>query len=135
MEVRNFSNSLGSVSEQKVVLHHKNASEEIPFSHITSVSFERKSNKTLAIIYFFAGVVCAVMLATGALGFSTLWILIGVILTILIFIVGLAYWFGYHAIVISTAGRDRKPLKIEMAKTREGRELYEAIQGTLFVNR
>ena len=51
-----------------------------------------------------------------------------VLLIIFLLLSGLANWIGHHNIVITIAGTERRPLKAELAKTREGRELVDAIR-------
>jgi hypothetical protein len=54
------------------------------------------------------------------------------ILGILFFILsGIANWIGHHNIIINVSGQIKKPLKVEMAKTKEGRRFVEAIRESI----
>ncbi len=44
------------------------------------------------------------------------------------------YWVEHNNIVITIGGTDRKPLKAEMAKGREGREFVDTIKRQLLNN-
>lgn len=59
-------------------------------------------------------------------------VLIASVLLIVSVLSGIANWIGHHNIVISAGGKDRKPIRVEMAKTREGKDFVNAIKKLLF---
>ena len=123
-----FNNRFGTVTSKRVILNYKSGAEELPVSQITSISLRHQRN------YFFAFGGFAVAIAGIALIVDSKDMLGSTeILLILLFVLiaalaGLANWLGHHNIVISAGGNDRKPLKVEMAKTTEGREFVVAIK-------
>jgi hypothetical protein len=52
-----FSNIFGSVSDKRIVLNHKNGSEEIPKGQITSVSFQKVRNLFMSIFSFLFSII------------------------------------------------------------------------------
>ena len=59
-------------------------------------------------------------------------VLITSVLLILSVLSGIANWIGHHNIVISAGGNDRKPIRVEMSKTREGNEFVKAVKKLIF---
>lgn len=122
-----FSNSFGTVSDKRVIVNYKNGSEDFPIKQISSVSFERKQNIPLAIIYFVFGI--GVLFAVFNMQEVEGTIIVFALLLFLFFIfVGIAYYIGNHQIRISSAGQNQKPIKVEMAKTKEGKLFSDAIK-------
>jgi hypothetical protein len=126
-----FSNSLGSITEKRVILNYVNGSEDIPMSQITSVSFKQKQNKGLSILLFtlaipFLFIPFISLMYTGNLGLPEL--LISLFLCVSCIILGVKLWIGSKAIFISVAGNDRKPLKVSSVKSEEARQFTDAIK-------
>ena len=63
---------------------------------------------------------------------SSIFVLIASVLFVLSVLSGIANWIGHHNIAISAGGKDRKPIKVEMSKTREGKDFVNAIKKLLF---
>jgi hypothetical protein len=122
-----FSNSFGTVSDKRIIVNYRNGSEDFPLKQISSVSFERKQNIPLAIVYFLIGIGILISVfnmheVPGAM------IVIALVLFIFCILVGVAYYLGNYQIKLSAAGQDRKPIKVEMSKTKEGREFSDSIR-------
>ncbi len=122
-----FTNSFGTVSDKRIIVNAKNGSEDFPLKQISSVSFERKQNIPLAIIYFIVGIGILIGIfnmheVSGAV------IVVALVFFLFCALVGVAYYIGNYQIKLSAAGQSRKPIKVEMAKTREGREFADAIR-------
>jgi hypothetical protein len=126
-----FSNVFGTVTDKRIILNFKNGSEDLPIGQITSVGFQHIRNNFMTFFSFscaMLGLLGLYMLFTiyhGLGGGETLIILIIVIFAILS---GIANWIGHHTIIISSGGMNRKPIKVEMSKTREGKEFVNAIK-------
>lgn len=129
-----FSNSLGSITEKRVILNYANGSEDIPISQITSVSFKQKQNKGLSIVLFtlaiaFLFIPFILLMNTGSLGGPEL--LISLLICVSCIIFGVKLWIGSKAIFISVAGNDRKPLKVSAVKSEEARQFADAIKNVV----
>ena len=126
-EIIIFNNSFGTVSDKRVIINFKDGSVDVPIKQITSISFKRKQNIPLAIIYFIvsASTFVFVFNLNQVPGYM---IIIALIIFLLFLFIGIAFYIGNHQIKLSTAGKDRKPIKIEMSKTKEGRAFYDAIK-------
>ncbi len=123
-----FSNSFGSVTDKRIILNYKSGSEDLPIGQITSISYKHKRNYFFVIVSFviFLGGIISIINNINNLGGSEVLIILAYV--IIAFLSSLANWIGHHNIEISVGGKDRKPLKAEMSKTREGREFVDAIK-------
>jgi hypothetical protein len=123
-----FSNSFGTITDKRIILNHKSGSEDLPIGKISSISFQRKRNYILSIVGFmFTLFGLYIILSTiNSIGITQLFIIIIFILFGLL--VGIANWIGHHNILLSASGKDRKPLKVEISKTNEGKEFVDAIK-------
>ena len=126
-----FSNSFGTVSDKRVILNYKKGGEDLPVGQITSVSYQHRRNHIFTIGSFLMAIGGLVLLflslnnLTGAKALILLFFIAVALLS------GIANWIGHHVIIISAGGKDRKPLKAEMSKTKEGREFVEAVKRTI----
>jgi hypothetical protein len=122
-----FTNSFGTVSDKRIIVNYKNGSENFPLKQISSVSFERKQNIPFAIIYFIVSIAILVAISLFPVVPGAV---IGAALVLFAFcvLVGVAYYIGNYQIKLRAAGQDCKPIRVEMAKTREGREFSDAIR-------
>lgn len=130
-----FSNTFGSVTDKRIVLNYKNGSEEIPIGQITSISFQKARNKFMSIFSFLISILLIVFIITvvnSRSPESSIFVLIASLLFVLSVLSGIANWIGHHNIAISAGGKDRKPIKVEMSKTREGKDFVNAIKKLLF---
>lgn len=128
-----FTNSFGTVTDKRVIVNCKNGSEDIPFKQISSVSFERKQSITLAVFYF----IVALGLLVGIFALPRIpaaFVIVVIFLFLFFILIGIAFYVGNHQIKIGAGGNDRKPIKVEMAKTNEGREFSAAIRRQLISN-
>lgn len=123
-----FNNKFGTVTTKRVILNYKSGVEELPVNQITSISLRHQRDYFFAFGGFAVAVagIAFMLKSKDALGIAEM-------LFILLFagigaVAGIANWIGHHNIVISAGGNDRKPLKVEMAKTTEGREFVAAIK-------
>jgi len=130
-----FSNTFGSVTDKRIVLNHKNGSEEIPIGQITSISFQKARNIFMSIFSFLFSILIILWIVTVINSRSSegsIIVLIASVLLIVSVLSGIANWIGHHNIVISAGGKDRKPIRVEMSKTREGKDFVNAIKKLLF---
>jgi hypothetical protein len=130
-----FSNTFGSVTDKRIVLNHKNGSEEIPIGQITSISFQKARNTFMSIFSFLFSILIIFYITTVINSRSSeggIIVLIASVLLIVSVLSGIANWIGHHNIVISVSGKDRKPIRVEMSKTREGKDFVNAIKKLLF---
>lgn len=123
-----FSNYFGTITDKRVTIKHKNGSQDIPLNQVTSVSFFRKQNKPFAIINFIISLVVLIVPFTRQHHIDTGLVIAGIILFIIFVLNGIANYLGNHQIIISTAGKELKPVKVEMSKTSEGREFSDALR-------
>jgi hypothetical protein len=130
-----FSNLFGTVTDKRIILNYKNGSEEIPKGQITSISFQQERNLFISIFSFLISILLisfmAVVINSGSSEGGII-VLIASFLLILCVLSGIANWIGHHNIVVSAGGKDRKPIRVEMSKTREGKEFVNAIKKLIF---
>ena len=130
-----FSNTFGSVTDKRIVLNYKNGSEEIPIGQITSISFQKARNMFMSIFSFIISILLIVYIIAIVNSWNSeggIFVLIASLIFILSVLSGIANWIGHHNIAISAGGKDRKPIKVEMSKTREGKDFVNAIKKLLF---
>lgn len=123
-----FSNSLGSVTDQRVILNYKNGTEHIALAQISSVRYKHVRSLFFSLGGYAVSIIVLLFMLSMIDKMSGVFVLICCIIIIIGVLSGLANWYGHHEIVISVGGQDRKPLKAELSKTREGRELSDAIK-------
>lgn len=131
-EQTQFSNQFGVVTSKRITLRYKTGNEDIALNQISSISLQHKRNTVLAYLGFG---ICALLLlfminTIHRLGGAE--VLIMMLFAILALLAGLANWYGNHDIVISASGTNRKPLKVEFSKTKEGREFVNAVKKAVF---
>jgi len=136
-----FSNSFGSVTDKRIILNYKSGTEDLPVGQITSVSYQYKRNYIFAIGGFlitiggFYGLLAPLndlnsrFKAEYEEGIPPLIFLFFIIVGLLS---GIANWIGHNNIQISAGGKDRKPLRVERSRTREGREFVDAVKRVIF---
>lgn len=122
-----FSNSFGTVSDKSVIINRKNNSEEISLWQIASISFVRKRNIFLSFLYFFISIVCLSLIFRSS-EINTPVVIIVLMLALFFTLIGIAYFIGNHQIGLEVLGTVIKPIKVEMARTKEGRSFAEAIK-------
>jgi hypothetical protein len=126
-EKTTFNNSFGTVSNKRIIVKYKNGSEDIPIKLISSVSFARKQRTSLALFYLLIG--AGVLIGTfNITPLSMGAIIVGLLFFIFCILIGAAYYIGNHQIKLGASGQNRKPIKVEMSKTKEGKEFSEAIR-------
>lgn len=123
-----FSNSFGSVTDKRIILNYKSGTEDLPIVQITSVSYQHKRNYVLAIGSFLICLSGLVAMFTNISNIGGAEVLIILLFLFVVLLSGIANWIGHHNIQISVGGKDRKPLKAEMSKTREGRDFVDAVK-------
>jgi hypothetical protein len=122
-----FRNSFGSVTDKSITITTKGRVESIPIKQVSSVSFDRRRNKIMATCYFLA--VLIVWFFTLKLGTIKLGVVVLIsTLSILFPLIGIAYFIGNHVIRMNVAGKEIKPIKVEMSKTSEGQAFFQAIR-------
>jgi len=123
-----FSNSFGSVTDKRIILNYKSGTEDLPVGQITSVSYQHSRNYVFAIGGFLICVGGLVAMFANISNIGGAEVLIILLFIIVALLSGIANWIGHHNIQISAGGKDRKPLRAEMSKTREGREFVAAVK-------
>ena len=118
-----YSNTFGTITDKRVFLNYKTGTESIPLDQVNTVSFLHKRN------YFFAVGSFGAILLTPMYFANTITVLIIVLFFLLS---GIANWIGHHYIIVLVRGKDKKPLKVEMAKTKEGKQFVEALKKSIF---
>ena len=127
-----YTNTFGTVTDKRIILNHKSGTEDIPVGQISSIGFQHKRNYFSSIGSFIIGLGILFFMLSSLERIPGAAVLIFIILVIFAFLSGLANWIGHHEIVISTAGQNRKPLKVEMAKTKDGRQFVDAVKKSIF---
>ena len=122
-----FSNSFGIVTDKRLIITHKSGSEDVPIKQVTSVSFERNQNRALSVIYFIAALI-TVLITLNLRAIGSLEILVALILLIFFILAGISHYLGNHSIRFTIAGKEGKAIKVEMSKTKEGKEFYQAVR-------
>lgn len=125
-----FSNTFGKLTNKRISLNYKSGVEDIPLKQVTSVSLKHERNYFFSLMSFFITFICLSLIISQRLGGPEFVVVF--LVFIIAFLSGIANWFGHHNIIISTGGNDRKPLKVEMAKTKEGRTFVNAVRQALF---
>ena len=123
-----FSNSFGSVTDKRIILNYKSGTEDLPVGQITSVSYQHRRNYVFAIGGFLISLGGLIAMLANISNIGGAEVLIILLFLIVALLSGIANWIGHHNIQISTGGKDRKPLRAEMSKTREGREFVDAVK-------
>jgi hypothetical protein len=127
-----YSNHLGTVTDKRVILNYKTGTEDIPIAQISSVSFQHVRNSFFAIANFAMAVLILAIMFSMLNQLNGVATLVVIIVVLLLLVTGIANWIGHHNILVSTAGQNRKPLKVEMAKTSEGLQFANAVKKALF---
>jgi hypothetical protein len=121
-------NTIGIVTNKKLVLKYKNGNEEIPISKVTSVSFIHKRGYFFAIGNFaltaFLLITCFFTINQSGAVYG----LVILIISIFSMLTGIANWIGNYDILISINGNNRKPLSVSFSKTKEGLDLVNSIK-------
>jgi hypothetical protein len=123
-----FSNSFGSVTDKRIILNYKSGTEDLPVGQITSVSYQHRRNYVFAIGGFLISLGGLIAMLANISNIGGAEVLIVLLFIIVALLSGIANWIGHHNIQISAGGKDRKPLRAEMSKTREGREFVDAVK-------
>lgn len=123
-----FSNTFGSVTDKRIILNYKSGTEDIPVGQVTSVSYKHDRNYFFSIGGFVVGVGGLLVMFGNISRLGGAEVLVILLVAIIGLLSGIANWIGHHNVVISAGGKDRKPLRAEMSKTREGREFVDAVK-------
>ena len=123
-----FSNSFGSVTDKRIILNYKSGTEDLPVGQITSVSYQHRRNYVFAIGGFLISLGGLIAMLANISNIGGAEVLIILLFLIVALLSGIANWIGHHNIQISAGGKDRKPLRAEMSKTREVREFVDAVK-------
>ncbi len=123
-----FSNSFGSVTDKRIILNYKSGTEDLPLGQITSVSYQHRRNYVFSIGGFLISLYGLIAMLANISNIGGAEVLIILLFIIVALLSGIANWIGHHNIQISAGGKDRKPLRAEMSKTREGREFVDAVK-------
>jgi hypothetical protein len=127
-----YTNHFGTVTDKRVILNYKWGTEDIPIGQISSVGIEHKRNYFFAIGSLVATILILIFMFGNLDNIRGAETLIIVSLVLIFILSGLANWVGHHHILISTGGQNRKPLKVEMAKTKDGRQFVDAVKKVIF---
>lgn len=127
-----FTNHFGSVTNKRVTLKYKSGVEDIPVGQISSVRFEHIRNYFPAIGGGLGAIAILFFMLSNLNHLGGAEVIVMILVILFLGLLGLANWVGHHDIVISASGNNRKPLKVELAKTREGRQFVDAVKKVIF---
>jgi hypothetical protein len=128
-----YSNAFGTVTDRRVVLNYRSGTEDIPVEKISSISFHHNRNYFLAIGSLVAIVILLLPLFVNDHIPGSI-ITISSLGVLFFLLSGIANWIGHHNILVGVAGKNRKPLKVEMGKTREGRQFVDAVKKSILAH-
>ena len=123
-----FNNQFGSVTDKRIIVNYKDGSEDIPISQISSVKYKHVRSYFFSLGGFAVAIAVLIFMFTFISKMKGEMVLVLVLLIIIGTLSGIANWIGHHEIVISVNGNNRKPIKAELSKTREGRNFVDAIR-------
>jgi hypothetical protein len=123
-----FTNRFGSVTDKRVVLNYKSGTEDIPLGQISSISYQHERNHFFSIGGFVIGGGALLAMISNLRRIGGIEVLIILIVAIVGLLSGIANWIGHHNIIISAGGKERRPIKAELSKTREGRDFVNALK-------
>jgi hypothetical protein len=115
-----FENSFGIITETSAILKYNNGTKSFSIAEISYVSFQKESN-TLSAIFGLVVTIAGLLLLSSDINMLSVFVSVFGILILL------ANYLGHHNIVINIQGADQKPLKVEMAKTKEGKDFVVAL--------
>jgi hypothetical protein len=127
-----FTNQFGSVTEKRVTLNYKSGTEDIPTGQISSVSFQHKRNYFSSIIILIITIAIFIDIIEQLRNSSAIETVLLILAFLLLLISCIGSWIGHHNIVVSVGGQNRIPLKVDLTKTKEGKEFFEAIKKAIF---
>lgn len=122
-----FNNHFGTVTDKRIIMNYRDGSEDISLSQISSVKYKHTRSYFFAVGGFAVAVSVLIFMLMYLSQMKGEMVLVLVLLIIIGTLSGIANWIGHHEIIISVNGNDRKPLKAEMSKTREGRHFVDAV--------
>jgi len=117
-----YSNTFGTITDKRIFLNYKSGSESFPLDQVDTVSFLRRRN------YFFA---VGSFLAVGLTPMYFANAITVIIIMLFFMILGIANWIGHHNIIVRVGGQKKSPLKVEMAKTKDGKQFVEALKKSI----
>jgi hypothetical protein len=123
-----YSCSFGSLTDKRLILNSKRGVDEFPLRVITSASFRRQRNYVRGILGFLFAIGCVILMGIGISRIGILEAFIIIVFMLFCLLVGFANWIGHHNIVVGVSGVDRKPIKVEIAKTAEGKSFVNEIK-------
>jgi len=126
-----FGNAIGSISSKSVKLYRKNSTEEIRIQNITAIEFKRCRDYIRGVISLLLFVFFVVTFFGSSTLYGTVEIAIFLVLILFTLLMGVASLIGHHEIIIITGFGIVKPLRVEMAKTKEGVEFYQKLAAVL----
>jgi len=126
-----FGNAIGSISSKSVKLYRKNSTEEIRIQNITAIEFKRCRDYIRGVISLLLFVFFVVTFFGSSTLYGTVEIAIFLVLILFTLLMGVASLIGHHEISIITGFGIVKPLRVEMAKTKEGVEFYQKLAAVL----
>lgn len=127
-----FSNSFGTVTDQRLTLNYLSGAEDVVVDQIDLIEFQHKRNYLFAIGSFLAVVPLLTPLFITDLIHK--WIIaVDAIIILFAILSGIANWIGHHNIIVVVGGQVRKPIRVEMSKTQAGREFVDAVRTTYAV--
>jgi hypothetical protein len=121
-----FSNEIGSVTNDKIILKYKRHEEAIPIHEINFLGYHHERGNVLAIGSFTTAILIVGALSLLNISNNTA-IGMGIII-FLILLLAIYNWIGYHQIIIHSGEKTVKPIKLDFFKTREGRNFANAIK-------
>jgi hypothetical protein len=126
-EVYLIRNGFGAVSNKRISLAMRSGFEDIAIENVTAIRFEHHKNKLVSIlsfVLFFLGLKVLILPNSKVGVLESVLFLIGAILFLLL---GIANYIGHHTVKINVSGNNRKPIKVEMSRSKEGKEFVMVI--------
>jgi H+/Cl- antiporter ClcA len=126
-----FINTFGCVTDKRITLNYTSGTEDIPIFKVTSVSYHYVRNYYYAFLGFLVGIFGFFRIFTGIQQLEGPILLFILLFAIIGLLIAASHWIGHHNIIISVGGKNRKPLKVGMSKTKEGREFVDAAKSAV----
>jgi hypothetical protein len=121
-------NIFGTVTDKRVIINDKSATQEILIDSIKSVKFKHERNYFLSLSNYLIFILGLGDLISNINYFTGLQVLLTVPILIITILSGVANWIGHYMIQLNHGDKKFKYIKAEMSKKSEGRDFADAIQ-------
>ena len=122
-----FSNYFGTITDKEITFKVNNNFETVDTEKVTSVVYIREPNLLLSILLICSAMaVLVITLLFPELGKYEK--LLHLVLFMVFFTLGIAYYFGPHKIKIRAKGLVFDPIKVDIIRLSQGKLFYEAVK-------